>query len=189
MTEVVSNVGAVGQNQDEPVLKRIAEHAANNFALSSEAVSVKEVNLKDLPTGVRQFSVSEKNTSDGKQYNYLLQESRLYSSGIEDDFARFLKDNKFLERKELDAKWFQTILWKLNDFSNQLLIDEEQIAKPREALKPFTSRISAPALSRTDKNAVYKFYTQSVTVRPVQKFEVTVAPDYKVTFNREIVTQ
>lgn len=188
MTEAVSNVGAVEQSKDEPILKKIAEHAAKNFSLSSGNISVKEVSLKDLPSGVRQFYVTEKNVSDGKRYNYLLQENRLYSSGVDADFGRFLKDNNFLGRKELDAKWFQTILWKLNDFSNQLLIDDEKISKPAENLKPFSGKISAPSLSRTDSGAVYKFYTQSVTVRPVQKFEITVPADYQVKFDREMVT-
>lgn len=188
MSEVFSNTNVAAQNQDDAALKQVAEHAAKNFSLAANDITVKEVALKDLPTGVRQFYVEEKGKSDGKTYNYLLFENKLYSSGIDEDFGRFLKDNKFLERKDLDANWFQTILWKLNDFKNILLIDAEKISNPSEKLKPFLPKIAAPVLNRTDNGAVYKFYTQSVTVRPVQKFEITVAPDYKVTFNREFVT-
>lgn len=189
MTEGVSETNAAAaQNQEDAWLKRVAEHAAQNLSIPASEMTVKEVALKDLPAGVRQFYVQAKGRSDGKTYNYLLFEDKLYSSGVEEDFGRFLKDNKFLERSELDAKWFQTILWKLKDFKNILLIDEAKIANPDEELKPFLPKISAPSLEKSASGASYKFFTQSVTVRPVQRFEVTVAPDYKVTFNREFVT-
>lgn len=188
MTQGISNTNAATtQNQDEATLKQIAEHAEKNFSLSANDITVKEVALKDLPIGVRQFYVQSKGKSDGKTYNYLLFENKLYCSGIDEDFGRFLKDNKFLERTDLDAKWFQTILWKLNDFKNILLIDEAKIAKPDEDLKPFLPKITAPELKKNADGAVCKFFTQSVTVRPVQKFEITVSPNYKVVFNREFV--
>ena len=188
MNQGVSETNAAAQNQDEAALKRIAEHAAQNLSLAPGEITVKEVALKDLPPGVRQFYVQAKGRADGKTYNYLLFEDKLYSSGVEDDFGRFLKDNRFLERPELDAKWFQTILWKLNDFKNILLIDEAKIANPDEELKPFLPKIAAPSLEKSASGASYKFFTQSITVRPVQRFEITVAPDYKVIFNRKFVT-
>lgn len=187
MTGGFSDANAETQNQDA-ILKQVAEHAEKNFSLSAGDIVVKEVTLKDLPADVRQFYVEKKGQSDGKTYNYLLFENKLYSSGVNEDFGRFLKDYKFLEKKELGAEWFQSVLWKLNNFKDILLIDEERINNPREALKPFLGKIAAPVFNRTNDGAVYKFYTQSVTVRPVQRFEITVAPDYKVTFNREFVT-
>jgi hypothetical protein len=118
----------------------------------------------------------------------LVRSDQIYCSGVDGDFARFLKDYEFLSKKEFDTNWFLAVARKFIDFRDVLIIDEERMKNPREQLKPFISKISTPVLTRgTDGGATFTYFTQSVTVLPVQKHEIKIAPDYKVTFDRAFV--
>jgi hypothetical protein len=185
MAEAVSEA----TNGDKAVEQRIREHAQQHLSLSPDKIVLKEMKADDLLPQVQQFYLLEKNVSDGRQYTYLVKNDQIYCSGVDGDFRRFLKDYEFLSKKEFDTKWFLAVARKFIDFRDMLVIDEERIKNPREQLKPFISKISAPILTRdNDGGTTFTFFTQSVTVLPVQKHEIKVSPDYKVTFDRQFVT-
>lgn len=188
MAEAVSNATSVNSDKDITE-QRIKEHAQKYFSLSPDKVDLGEMKADPMLPETREFYLQAKNISDGKQYTYLLRNNQLYCSGIDDDFGRFLKDYGLLQKKELDSNWFLNVVLKLNDFRDMLVIDEQRINNPQEQLKPFLSKISIPTLDRTNNGgATFTFFTQSPIVRPVQKHEIKVAPDYIVSFNRNFVT-
>lgn len=188
MSNVVSDVNAAATQSEDKNIKLIAEHIEKNLSLSAEKFSISVVRSKDLPVGVAQYYAEEKNIDHGKAFTYLVSEGKLYCSGVNDDFGRFLKDQRFLENAQHDANWLRVVVSKFLDLRDQLLIDEGRITNPREALKPYLAKISAPKLTKSAGGADYIFFTHSVTVQPVRKFTVKIAPDYQVTVGDEIVS-
>lgn len=188
MSNAISDVNAAATPSEDKNIKLIAEHIEKNLSLPAEKFSITVVRAKDLPAGVAQYYAEEKNVDHGKAFTYLISDGKLYSSGVDGDLGRFLKDQGFLENDKLDSTWLKVIISKFIDLRDQLLIDEGRIANPREALKPFLSKIAAPKLTKSADGADYVFFTHSVTVQPVRKFAVKIASDYNVTVNNEIVT-
>ncbi len=186
MAEAVSSTNA--DSLDKLVEQQILEHAQKNFSMLADEIAVSEIKLDDLPSETRQFYVEKKNTSGNIRYNYLYRNSNLYCSGISEDFGRFLRDYNFLSEKNLDASKFMTLLRKLTNLRDMTTIGEEQIKNPTDKLKPYLSQIAAPQLSFTqDNGAKMVFFTKTLTTTPVFKFDVTVSPNYQVTFNKALV--
>lgn len=187
MAQAVNDTPVINGSQPG-IEQQIREHAQKVLSLAPDQIAVQELKLNDLPANVRQFYVEQKNTSGAINYTYLYWKNSLYSSGVDADFGRFLKDYNFLAQPDADAKQFLAIFTKLKNFQNVIPIEEKDLSQPDERLKPFLSKISAPKLTKTnDGAATFTLFTRSPNVVPVQKIEVKVAPDYATTFKREFV--
>lgn len=167
-------------SQNNPEAEILA-HAEKHFSLNKSEVDLLKTNNPNLPSGVQSYYLEKKGSYGNKYYNYLVMGNKLYCSGTEGDFERFLKDAGFLEKKNFNENNFWNVfqLLKFNDREN-ILIDKEVVEKPYEFLKPFASTISAPKLEYGDAGAIFTFFTANSGDMIVKKYRVTVDRDYQV---------
>lgn len=180
MTRSVANLeNTEGQKGIE---EQIFKHAKDNFSLSSDDVTLKEITSKDLPAGLRYFYLEKKGSYGNDHYSYFSRNNSLYCSKTEGDFARLLKDLDFLSKKNLTATQFWIFFQPLEfKYKDAMLIDEKIISKPFEIMKPVSNQLAPPKLDyKNGGAATFTFCMVDMENKIVRKYTVDVSPEYKV---------
>jgi hypothetical protein len=179
MTGSVANLQNT-ENQ-KGVEEKIFKHAQDNFSLSRNDVTLKEITSRDLPAGVRYYYLEKKGSYGNNYYNYFVHNGNLFCSKTEGDFARLLKDLDFLSKKNLSTAQFWTFFQTLEfKYKDAMLIDEKLIGKPFEIMKPVLNQLAAPKLDYKESGATFTFGILDTENKIVRNYTVNVSPEYKV---------
>lgn len=163
------------------VEKKILDHAKKNFSLSENEVTLKKMEATNLPNGVESFYLEEKKSYGNKFYNYLAKDEKLFSSGDDNDFGRFLQEINFLKEKNLSTEQFWTAFQKLRfPYRTAVLVDEQMLKTPYSALKPVVDKVTIPKLNVNENGADFTFYIVDTNLDEVRKYDVKVSEDYQV---------
>ena len=165
----------------DPTMKTILDHLKDNFSLSENDVVIKKLTPENLPNGVEQYYVEKKGSYGNIYYNYLVFNNQLFCSEKEDDFGRFLQSYGFLQKKDINEtemlKVFRVLHFARRDL---IILDKDNLNQ--DNLKPYSKELSEPRLSFTKEGgAILAFFTRTIKTTPVEKWTVSIAPDYKVT--------
>lgn len=170
----------------DSIEQAILDHVKQNFSLAPNEVHIKKITPENLPADVSQYYVEKKSSYGNIYYNYLARDNRLYSSGVKEDFGRFLKDADFLNKMNLNEteffSAFRVLKFKPRDVN---VLDANAVSNPSDKLKPYANQLSAPKLAFENGGATYVFFTKKVVGSDVQKWEVTISPTYEVNVNSQ----
>ncbi len=146
--------------QTDAAQKIVLEHAAKNYSLPPADVKVSDVTPKNFFPEVKRYYL-EQNKSQHLNYNYLVYKNQAYSSGIDGDLRRFLKDYDFV-RKTGDVDEYLTLLRIFSLPKNINVIDAEYIGNHQKELQSYAQVQPPKLVKNNDGSAEISFYTTPV---------------------------
>ena len=158
----------------------VLDHLAATFGLTARAVDILPLAPRDLPEGANEFFVEARDSHGHDNRNCVVMGDKVYCSGTEGEFARLLREQAMLGRKDLSAARLMR-LYSLFALPRQLkYVDANVLARNREDWRAYPE-VAAPALSKLpDGGATLTFYATPVTGVQPSKWTVTVTPAYQV---------
>jgi hypothetical protein len=172
---------AKSQTVESSIEKKILEHAGQNFSLDPAKVTLTASTVKSLPEGVESYYLEEKGSYGNKFHNYLVYNGKLFCSGTDGDFGKFLKEKDFLNKNNLNPEQFWTVFQSLRfPYKTAVLVNEEQMKTPASALKSVIGKTGLPKLEVSPNEAVFTFFVVDTNVNAVRKYIAEVSSDYNV---------
>lgn len=186
MTNTISQGTAVNQTNDAQSI--ILEHAKKNFSLAPAEIELTEASSEGLPPGVKQYYLEKKGSHGNVSYNYLMFNKNVYSSGVDGDLQRFLKDYGFLQ-KQGTADLFVKLLRVFSLPRNINVINAETLRSRAEQLKNYQD-VSAPKMTQDNSGgAIVTFFTTPIVPFQPEKWVATLSSDYKVKIEKHLVAR
>jgi hypothetical protein len=168
--------------------QHVLEHLRTTFNVKPDAVQVMSITPRDLPPGALEFYVETRGSHGHDHYNYVVLGNAVYCSRVEGEFARLLREQSLLGRKDVGAAHYMR-LYSLFALPRQLaFIDANTIGRNASELRAFP-QVQAPALvRRSDGGATLVFFATPVdTVQP-SKWTVSISPSYDVSVTSDGAT-
>lgn len=180
-----NTTAAVGDGVRELIIKDIE----SSYSLKSTDIDLKELKTNNIPQGSRVFYAEKKNSYGNIFYNYIFFNSKIYSSGREGDFGKFLADINFLQEKKLNAEQFWNAFRLLRfTYREALLIDAKAMAAPSDSLKKVLNQVMEPKLEFTGGGAQFTFFIRDTNLGEYRKYVVNIDDKYQVQINHSQLT-
>lgn len=175
------NITPASTNAEQHVL----DHLGTSFSVRPDAVQVMSLTPRDLPPGALEFYVEIKGSHGHDHYNYVILGNRIYCSRVEGEFARLLREQSLLGRKDVGAAQYMR-LYSLFALPRQLkYIDANALSRNASDYRAFP-QIQAPALvSRPGGGVALIFFATPVDAVQPSKWTVSISPTYDVAVTSE----
>ncbi len=169
--------------------RRVIEHLESTFGVKADAVQVVTLTPRDLPAGATEYYVEAKGSQGHDNYNVVVFGDKVYCSRVDGEFARALREQALLERKDLSAAQVMR-LYSLFGLPRQLkYIDANVLARNAQDYRAYP-QVQAPALTqRPDGGVTLTFYATPVLSVEPAKWSVAISPSYEVKVSSEAVAK
>jgi hypothetical protein len=169
--------------------QRVIEHLQSTFGVGTDAVQVVALTPRDLPAGASEFYVEAKDSHGHDNYNYMVLGDKVYCSRVDGEFARVLREQALLERKDLSAAQLMR-LYSLFALPREIkYLDANVLARNVQEYRAYP-QVQPPVLNqRPDGGVTLTFFaTPVLSVQPA-KWSVTISRTYEVVVTRENVAK
>jgi hypothetical protein len=158
----------------------VLDHLNANFGVLPDSVQALAIKARDLPEGALEFYVEAKGSSGHDNYNYVVIGERVYCSRSEGEFARILKEQRLLDRKDLGAAQMMR-LYSLFAMPRQIkYIDQNALDRNPQDFSAYP-QVKAPALTSGDQGAVVlTFYATPLRAVQPSRWTVSISRTYQV---------
>ncbi|MCI0412049.1 hypothetical protein L0222_04510 [bacterium] len=169
-------------NSQDSTTKKVLQHLTSSLSISEQELFVEESPIPLLPERYSIF-YAEKKGSHGHIYEYcILLENEFFSSAESDSFARLLKMENFLHKRNLNADQFVILFRmlhvKMGD-SEPLLSDS---LLRNKTLKRYGVPVALPSIQESNGGVQIVFYTHRLKSGTIEQWIVTVSRDYQVNY-------
>ncbi len=157
-------------------LRLVQTHLQKLLSLSADDIKVKRLNPPDLPAGTQEF-YAELHGGRHDNVNCLVLAERVYCSRAPDEFARFLKDYRYFEKRDLTPHQVMR-LYGLFALPRQLKsIDAALLARNAAQYRAYPE-VAAPTLAHSDAGMLLTFWaTPPLELKPT-RWLVNLSPSY-----------
>jgi len=165
--------------------RRVIEHLDSIFGVKADAVEVVALTPRDLPAGAAEYYVEAKGSHGHDNYNYVVLGDKVYCSRVEGEFARVLREQALLERRDLSAAQLMR-LYSLFALPREIkYIDANVLARNAQDYKAYP-QVQPPALARRPDGGVTLtfFATPALSVEPA-RWSVAISSTYEVAASGE----
>ena len=167
--------------------QRVIDHLATHFGLKADAVQILSLTPRDLPQGAAEFFVELKDTHGHDNYNYVVIGDKVYCSRVEGEFARLLREQSLLDRKDLTAAQYMR-LYSLFALPRQVKYIDANVLQRNAASYRAFPQVKAPSLApRPDGGITLTFFATPVQAVQPSKWIVSVSRGYEVDVTSEAV--
>jgi hypothetical protein len=182
---LIMNLASAATNAE----RRVIEHLDATFGVKADAVEVVALTPRDLPAGAAEYYVEAKGSHGHDNYNVVVLGDRVYCSRVEGEFARVLREQALLERKDLSAAQLMR-LYSLFALPREIkYIDANVLARNAQDYKAYP-QVQPPALAwQPDGGVTLTFFTTPVlSVEPI-KWSVAISRNYEVAASSEALAK
>ena len=174
---LVPNVACAAASAEQAV----RDHLRVKFGVKRDEVDILSLTPRDLPPGAVEFYVEAKGSHGHDNYNYVVLNNRVYCSRVDGEFARLLREQSLLRRKDIVAAQYMR-LFSLFALPRQVsYIDANKLRRFTSDYRAFP-QVQAPTLTRRPDGGVTLTFFASPAGEAVQpsKWAVSISPTYKV---------
>jgi hypothetical protein len=167
------------------VEQRVLDHLSAKFGVKPDTVQVLSLAPRDLPAGAQEFYVEAKGTHGHDNYNYVVMGDKVYCSRLEGEFARLVREQNLLERKDVGAAQYMR-LYSLFALPRQVkYIDANALSRNPQDYRGFP-QVQAPTLStRPDGGVTLTFFATPVDALQPSKWMVSISRNLEITVHSE----
>jgi len=165
---------------------RALAHVQATFGVRPDTMSVVELTARDLPAGAAEYFVE---ADDGRHdtYNVVVFGDKVYCSRVDGEFARALREQALLERKDLNAAQAMR-LYSLFALPRQLkYIDANVLARNEQDYRAYP-QVQPPVLTpRPDGGVTLTFFATPVMSVAPARWSVAISRNYEVAVSSEAI--
>ena len=167
--------------------RRVIAHLESTFGVKADAVEVVALTPRDLPAGASEYYVEARGSRDHDNYNVVVFGDKVYCSRVSGEFARTLREQALLERKDLSAAQLMR-LYSLFGLPRHLkYIDADALARDAQDYRAFP-QVQPPALTqRPDGGVTLTFFATPVMSVEPARWSVAISRSYEVVVSNEAV--
>jgi hypothetical protein len=166
---------------------RVIAHLHSTFGVPADALAVRALTPRDLPAGAAEY-YAEVRGSQHDNYNVVAFGDKMYSSRVDGDFERVLREQALLTRSDLTAAQLMRLYSLLALPRGLKYIDAGVLARNANDYRAYR-QVQPPELTRqSDGAAMLVFFaTPAMSVQPTQ-WRVAISHDGSVKVSTEALS-